>query len=267
MRCEETQEFITGLVDNELSHDERDYIEVHLKNCQRCLFIYEQERELKKVIRSAGAGVNAPAHLRGRILSDRRLFAEKNNLAGGWKSLFWPWKTGLRPAFVGATVLVLVVTGLYVMWPTEEPAALAVLRTHEKIVGNVIAFKRAGNSQEVKELLFRSVGAAFVPMEYDFSMAGLHVAGGLVQEVGGRKVLVSVYEGEGSPVSCYTFLGEETDAPANAAVVFDPAKGKNFYTFSRGRINGVLQRVGERICILVSEMPLEELIALARSVA
>ena len=104
-------------------------------------------------------------------------------------------------------------------------------------------------------------------MDHDFSMAGLRVAGGLVQEVRGRKVLVTVYEDKGPPLSCYTFLEEEKDAPANAAVFFDPAKGKIFYTFSEGRINGVLQRVGERICILVSEMPLEELIALARSVA
>lgn len=267
MKCEEAQEFITALVNNELSHDERDYLEVHLKNCQRCLFIYDQERELKKAIRSAGASVSTPAGLRRRILSDRRLFAEKNALAGGWKRLFWPLKTGLRPALVGATVFVLVVAGLYVMWPLEEPTALAALRTHEKIVANAIPIQRAGNSQEIKELLFRSVGAAFAPMEYDFSMAGLKAVGWLVQEVGGRKVLVTVYEGKGLLLSCYTFLGVEKDAPANAAVFFDPEKGKNFYTFSQGGINGVLQRVGERICILVSEMPLQNLITLAQSMA
>jgi hypothetical protein len=153
------------------------------------------------------------------------------------------------------------------MWPIEEPTALAALRTHEKIVAKAIPIQRAGNSHEIKELLFRSVGAAFAPMEYDFSMAGLKAVGWLVQEVGGRKVLVTVYEGKGLLLSCYTFLGVEKDAPANAAVFFDPEKGKNFYTFSQGRINGVLQRVGERICILVSEMPLQNLITLAQSMA
>jgi hypothetical protein len=102
-------------------------------------------------------------------------------------------------------------------------------------------------------------------MEYDFSLLGLQAVGGFVQEVRGRKVLVTVYEGKGRPVSCFTFLGTERDAPEGAAIFFDAGKERNFYTFSQGRINGVLQRVGEKICILVSEMPLEDLAALARS--
>lgn len=68
-------------------------------------------------------------------------------------------------------------------------------------------------------------------MDYDFSMAGLRVAGGLVQEVEGRKVLVTVYEGKGRLLSCYTFLGLKKDAPANVAVFFDPKKEKFFIPF------------------------------------
>ncbi len=76
--------------------------------------------------------------------------------------------------------------------------------------------------------------------------------------------LITAYEGKGIPLTCYTFLGTEEDAPATAAIFFGPEKRANFYTFSQGRINEVMQRVGERICILVSEMPLQDLIALAR---
>jgi hypothetical protein len=102
-------------------------------------------------------------------------------------------------------------------------------------------------------------------MEYDFSMLGLQAVGGFVEEVGGRKVLVTVYEGKGLTISCLTFLGAERDLPADAAIFFDAGKERKFYTFSQGRINGVLQRVGEKICILVSEMPLQDLVALAQS--
>ncbi len=38
----------------------------------------------------------------------------------------------------------------------------------------------------------------------------------------------------------------------------------NFYTFSRGRVNAVLHREGEIICILASELPMDELLALAK---
>jgi mycothiol system anti-sigma-R factor len=266
MNCEEARELITALVDDELSYEERYAIEIHLGDCPRCMPIYGQELELKKVLRSAGASVKAPAQLRERILSGTRIFAKRGNFAR-WKGLLWPLKADLRLAFACAIVLFLLVPVLYVLWPTGKPVALAALETHESIVGGATSLRRLGSPREVKEFLFRSVGGTFAPMEYDFSVADLKAVGGLVRQVGGRNMLVTVYEGKGPPVSCYTFLGVEKDAPASARVVFDPEKEKNFYTFSQGRMNGVMRRVGERICILVSEMPLEELLALARGKA
>jgi hypothetical protein len=41
----------------------------------------------------------------------------------------------------------------------------------------------------------------------------------------------------------------------------------NFYAFSRGNVNAVFHREGEVICILASEMPMDALLALARSKA
>lgn len=264
MKCEEAQEIIKALVDNELPYHERNYIDVHLKDCQRCRSIYEQELALKEEICRAGASIKAPADLRKRILSDRRIFGERVSVGEGWKGLFWPLKT-LRPAFVSVLFLLVVIPTLYLMWPTEESVAVAALQTHEKIIGGALSITSPESAQQVKELLSRSVGGTFAPMEYDLSVVGLRAIGGLVQEVGGRKVLVTVYEGKGLPISCFTFLGTEEDAPATAAIFFDPEKKTNFYTFSQDRINGVMQRVGERICILVSEMPLQDLVTLARS--
>jgi hypothetical protein len=59
----------------------------------------------------------------------------------------------------------------------------------------------------------------------------------------------------------------EKDAPPHAAKFFDPAKKMNLYAFSRGGINAVLHREGDLICILASEMPMDELLALAKSKA
>jgi len=266
MRCEEAQEFIIGLVDNELSYRERNDIKVHLTECRRCRFAYEQELVLKREIHLAAASVSAPANLRARILSHRSMIRERAKPIERWKGQYWLAKMASRPAFVLAVLLLLALPILYLVWPIGQPISAAALETHEKIVAGSLSFVRA-SQEEVKERLLRFAEGNPAPMEYDFSMAGLHVAGGQVQEIEGRKVFVTVYEGKGRFLSCYTFLGLEKDAPANAAVFFDPKKGKHFYTFSRGRINGVLQRVGERICILVSEMPLQELIALARSMA
>lgn len=266
MRCEEAQEFITALVDRELPGEERYSIEDHFKDCRRCRFTYEQELALKGAVRLAGASVKAPADLRKRILSDHRIFPGRANLAKEWKRLFRPL-TGLHPAFIAALLLLIIIPLLYLMWPTKQSIALAALETHEKIVGGAIVFTRLGDQQKVQEFLLRSVEGKFSPVGYDLSTIGLQAIGGLVQEFAGRKILVAIYEGKGAPLACYTFPGTEEDAPANAALFFDREKGIKFYTFSQGRINAVMQRVGERICILVSEMPMQDLLTLTRSLA
>jgi len=54
---------------------------------------------------------------------------------------------------------------------------------------------------------------------------------------------------------------------AREARFFDADKKMNFYAFSQGCMNAILHREGDVICILASEMPMEELLALARSKA
>ena len=88
MKCEEAQELITALVDGELSNQERSSIEDHFKDCRKCQLTYEQEQVLKEEIRRAGASMKAPADLRKKILSDRRIFGERVNVGEGWKRLF-----------------------------------------------------------------------------------------------------------------------------------------------------------------------------------
>ena len=104
-------------------------------------------------------------------------------------------------------------------------------------------------------------------MGYDLSMMKLKPVAGTVQTFGGRKVLVALYQGDGGSLICYTFLGAENDAPREAQPFFDPDKKMTFYTYSLGGTNAVLHREGRLICILVSGMPLQDLLALARSKA
>lgn len=267
MRCAEAQDLITALVDNELALQERSSIEGHLEDCPKCQFIYGQELALKREVQLAGAAVTPPPGLRERILSDRRIFPERATSREGWQGLVLPSWPVLRPAFVLAFLLILVLPMLYLMRPTEQSISLSALQTHEKIIRGDISFIKARSQQEIKQRLSRSVEGRFAPMGYDLSMMNLLAVGGMVQEVKGRKILVTIYEGKGPSLTCYTFLGTEEDAPDNAAVFFDPVKKINFYTFSRGEVNGVLHRQGKLICILTSEMPMVDLLALARAKA
>jgi hypothetical protein len=88
--------------------------------------------------------------------------------------------------------------------------------------------------------------------------------GGVVQDVNGRRALVTVFKGSSMSVTCFTFLGTEEDAPKDAIAIFDRGWNIHFYTFSGNGYNAVLHRIDNVICILVSKMPTEELLDLAR---
>lgn len=266
MICEEVKDLITALVDNELSRAERESLEGHLRDCHRCQLSYKQEQVLKEAVRTAGIRLKAPAHLGDRILSDPRIFSETAQLREQ-SGRFRPWAVTLQPAFVLALLVLLVLPTLYLMRPGKPSVSLSALLVHERILAGAVSFTRAASQDGVKERLLRSVGGEFAPMGYDLSMMSLQAVGGVVQEIQGRKILVTVYEGKGPSLTCHTFLGTEAEAPVGASLFFDQEKKINFYTFSRNGVNAVFHREGRVICILVSKMPLGDLLALARAKA
>lgn len=269
MKCEEAQELITALVDRELSGPERSSIEKHLEDCPRCHFIYQQELNLKADVQRAGSSLSAPASLRRRILSDNRVFPQRTEPEAPERPEGWAWlpRSFLRPAFALAILLLLALPVFYWRQPSAEPIALAALSTHERVLRGEPSLVKYGSEGEVVKRLSASVEGRFAPMGYDLSMMKLRVAGGLTEELQGRKVLVAVYKGEAPSLSCFTFIGTEADAPKNARVVYDPEKKMNFYAFSRGEVNGVMHQEGRLICILVSKIPMDDLLALARAKA
>jgi anti-sigma factor RsiW len=266
MKCEDAQELITALVDDELASEDRLSIESHLRECRTCRFIQEQESALKSEIQAAGARVTAPPHLREKILAGYRGFPAGRETEG--RSAAWSWLAlpGFRPALALIVLVTVLFPAIYLWWPAGN-ISLAALKTHEGILGGKTAFVRAENPDAVKSQLVHSVAGRFAPMGYDLSTMKLRVVGGMVQKVRERKVLVTVYEGEGPAVTCFTFLGSEKDAPKSAKIFFDPEKQISFYTFSDGDVHGVFHREGDVICILVSKMPMADLLAVARTKA
>ncbi|MDH3446195.1 MAG: zf-HC2 domain-containing protein [Deltaproteobacteria bacterium] len=266
MQCENAQELITALVDNELTLEERGAIEGHLGECGKCRWHREQESLLKQQIKLASAAVTAPAGLRARVQEDiRKLSAKARPERSHWLQR-WLQTPALRPAF-GLMLLALVIVPLAYQWWPAKTVALAALETHENIVAGEKAFKRSSDPVELKRQLVQAVGNRFAPMGYDLSGMKVYPVGGFVEKIAGRDVLVTVYQGDGHAVTCFTFLGTEADAPKGAQLAHDPGKRMNFYTFSHGDLHGVLHREGEVICIMVSKMPMAELLAMVREKA
>jgi anti-sigma factor RsiW len=264
MNCEQAEELISALIDDELSDPERSPLEGHLKDCPRCQRAYEWGRVLNTEFRTASASVVAPVELSQRILSDQRILPEKaeSNLRG---RLLLKLRPFLRPAYASALIVMVVVSIFFLVPAPSQSIALKALQIRTKIDKGEISLQQATNTDELHDWLRHTVGGKFGPLGYDFSPLGVKAVGGTVQEVEGRQILVAVFRGNGLSITCFTFLGTEEDAPKNATVFFDPETRIRFYSFSRNGIQAVLHREDNIICILTSNMSPEELLSLVRS--
>jgi Putative zinc-finger len=267
MTCGDAQELITALVDQDLDAADRLVVEAHLKECSGCRLAFEEQRALKQKIRAAGERIHAPAQLRDKIFSDRRTFPTNTDLAQKWFGYLAPRAPVLRAAMAVALLMPLILPVYYWWNKSSQPMVLTALETYEQFERGELLVQQRSTADEIVRELTDAVGARFHPMGYDLTAMNLHPVAGLVREIDGRKILVAIYHGQGGLLLCYTFLGSEEDAPANAARFFDAEKKMTFYAFSRGKINAVLHRERDVICILASEMNMDELLTLTRTKA
>ena len=268
MTCDEAQELITALVDQELRGSERTSLEAHLQECAGCRLAFDQERVLKEEIRAAGHRMVAPVQLRDRILGNPQIFPKAARVSRRWQETIWPKTSISRAALVAAIVLMIVLPTLYLSIDHNNGSvAVAALEAQDLFANGDLPMISGKSPDEIKKHLIAAVGGRFQPMGYDLTAMNLWPVAGAVREMQGRKILIAIYQGQGGSLFCYTFLGSDRDAPPGAARFFDSEKGMNLYAFSHGKINAVLHREGDVICILASEMPMEDLVALAKSKA
>lgn len=264
MRCDEAQELITGLADGELTADERSAIETHLNECRNCAAARDLEVELKIQTRAAVEGITAPRDLQQRLAN---LVQYATTQAPTKSPAHWWSTTSWRVAFATAAIVLGILPFLYYGRAPENPVAPTVFDTHRRVLANQVSYVQAQDGDDVVNLLVRAVGGKFKPMGYDLTMLKVKPAKGAVVTMDTRPIQVVVYRGEGPEVLCFTFAGSEEDAPREAKLFFDPEKKMNFHMFSQEGVNAVLHREGGVICILVSKLPMEELLNVARAKA
>jgi Putative zinc-finger len=206
MKCEEAQELITALVDEELSHLERASIEAHLEDCPRCRWAYEQERALKREIHKVGVITSVPADLKRRILTDHGIASKERESSKEWNKMVLPFRPFFRPAFGLALLFIVLLPMIYLMQSHSQPISLAALEIQEKIMAGELSLRTAKNQTELRDWQIRAVNGKFEPMGYDLLSKPFQPVGGVVQDVNGRKMLVTVFNGTGMSVTCFTFL-------------------------------------------------------------
>jgi len=263
MRCDQAQELITASLDNELSAAERSTIEAHLNTCEPCRRALAAESRLKQQTKAARREIVAPAALRREI--ENQIAVHRAAVAAKADGGFAAWFNlrSWRPAFAAALLVVGVATILYLRTPQQD-LGMAALETHRNLLSGKMTLVHYDDVNRLRQELSKAVGNRFAPIAFDLSTMNLFPVSGFVQKIGGRDVLVTVYQGEGPAITCFTFLGAETDAPKSAERFYDAGMKVNFYSFSQDGINAVLHQEGHVICILVSKMAPADILALLR---
>jgi anti-sigma factor RsiW len=263
MTCEEAQELITALTDQELTAPEQHSVEAHLRECSACSLVAAEQRRMKELLRGRAERLRAPAELRRSILSDQRVFPKSPRARSQFRT-----RGRLRRAALAAALLIALALPMLLLHRRDsDPIAATAIERYQTLANSDLSRAGAETPNDLVSRLVREAGGQFHPMGYDFSAMRLQPVAGTVQEIQGRKVLVVIYRGEGGTLFCYTFPGSEADAPGDSEKLFDPAKKMNFYTFKRGTVNAILHPEGELICLLASEMPMTDLLKLARAKA
>jgi len=263
MRCDQAQELITARLDNELSADERSTLEAHLDICQRCRRALAAESRLKQQIKAARREFVAPTALRREIEND--IAARRADVAVKTDGGFAAWFNlpSWRPVFAAALLLIGIATILYVRAPQQD-LGMAALGIHRNLLSGKSTLVRYDDAIRLRQELSNAVGNRFAPIAFDLSTMELYPVSGFVEKIGDREVLVTVYQGAGPAITCFTFLGAETDAPKDSERFYDADMKVNFYSFSQDGINAVLHQEGNVVCILVSKMAPADILALLR---
>lgn len=263
MQCQQAQELVTARLDNELDADEQRALDAHLRTCGHCQRALAAESRLKQQIQMARQDVTVPAALRQQVegaIAGRGAVNEEKSASGfaAWFG-FASW----RPALV-ALLLAIGAGAFYYTKPAQPDLAIATIGSHRDLLSGKTALVRYGDAVQLRQELSRAVGGRFAPVAFDLSMMKLQPVSGFVQKIAGRDVLVTVYQGDGPAITCFTFLGSESDAPGSAERFFDTDMKMNFYSFTQDGINAVMHREDNIVCILVSKMAPADLLALLR---
>lgn len=266
MRCDEAQEWISALVDGELSAEERAAIQSHLAGCADCRRQLARETALKNDLQRTGAAVRIPSSLRAKIEGQIKTPGSTGAVS---RASFSRGGFGLpRLRLVGAfAIAILAIVSLLYQWRSQAEIGVAAVATHERVIAGKEGFVRSKDAVELRKELALAVDNRFAPVALDLSMAKLYPVAGFVKRIAGRDVLVTVYEGDGPTITCYTFLGTESDAPKGAELLRDEEARVSFFIFSQGATSAVMHQVGEVICILIAEMAPQELLDLLRGKA
>jgi anti-sigma factor RsiW len=250
---------IQDLLDGRLTAAARSEVESHLEACAECRHRLQVLRWTRRAAARAGAEHQPPEALAGDVA---RLLDAEDRKRGGHGAAWRP--RSLRAAWAAAALLVLTVAGAWLLLrrPAARDVPAQVADDYHRHRAGELRLEVETSRPEDAEALFRRRGLGFRTRVFDLAMMGYQVAGARVHEVSGRPSALFTYRGPGGEVLlCQMYEGEVTELPAGAERRLHD--GIEFLIYRRGALTLVFWQEGDVICVLVSDIAPEAVVALA----
>ena len=252
---DELQDWLDGRLDAATC----DEVERHVETCAECRREYEAMAWTKKFAAKQYAPTEAPTELRASILEAIRAEDRPTDAETAQPEF---WRRRFRPLLAAAAVLMAgaILMFTYVLKQPKMPEAVA--RDFLAYQAQRLALELSTADVKQMETYFAEHGVRFNTRVFDLGMMNYQLVGGRVQQPGRAPRALFVYRGPANQkLICQMYVGQVGELPKGATLREN--KGIKFYTYQTKGLTAVFWQEGAVVCVLVSDVAVEEVVQLA----
>lgn len=256
MTCDAYEDLVAAHVDNVLTKAEAKAVQTHLRACDHCRHLCEEETRFHAAFVARTLVVAAPTEVERRL---RMSLATESEAGRSLRARLGAWCGALpvlpRLAFgLAMTTLffVLLLPQLFRSTPTPEIFAHAV-HYYQTVTKGALPLEYAAEDPQGLEAQLNTSGRLdFTAQVSDLRPAGYHLRGGRVVETAQPPLAVALYEEEGEePIVCLRQRGPLPSLPQGAA------RKNGHYWYTADGYTAMFTQLPDHFCIMISRQPEE----------
>ena len=254
MNCDTYQDLVAAHVDNALTPSEAAEAQAHVRDCDGCRRLFEDERQFRVAFAARRLIVPLPT------AAEQRLHQALHTATVSQPTIRERLRAWLEatPLFfrvasgVAVTGLILVLLLPSLQQPTPSPAAFtrALHYYHEVTTTTPAVAYRTDNPQQLQAQFNGSGHLDFTTQVSDLRPAGYQLIGGKVLNEAGHPLAVSVYEEDSkNPLVCLRQRGRLPALPEHAR------DGHGHYWLSGDGYTAMFTQFPDHFCVMISRQP------------
>lgn len=256
MTCDMYEDLVAAHVDDVLTEAEAGEVQAHLRTCEHCRHLFEEETRFHAAFAVRKPVVAVPIDVERRL---RQSLAAESEASRSFWARLGAW-LGALPVFprlafglaVTALFFVLLLPHLFRSTPTPDVFAQAV-HYYQTVTEDVLPIEYIMEDPQGLQTRFNTSGRLdFTTQVSDLRPAGYRLRGGRVVETDGHPLAVALYEEEGEePIVCLRQRGPLPPFPQGTA-------GKDgHYWYTADGYTAMFTQFSDHFCIMISRQPEE----------